>query len=483
MNKEKFLNYFKKKNDNNDKDDVNITNVVAAVTPEVTNAELSYVAAEIDKSATRAKKYQKTIPEDVRKEVGQYALIHGTSSAIKKYSSKYTKYNFIRTSVNNWKNKFKGGRNDVVFKKVGRPNILDDHLLRKVKDVAIGTRQAGGVINRRQIINIAKGVIKANNPDILEEFGGTVKLTEKWARGVLKQLNWSKRKGTTGKVDPSPQFLAEEKFTYQRAISTAIMLHDIPDSLVVNIDQTPLSYVSPGKYTFSLKGSKTLPINGVDDKRQITATFGVSSDGNFLPMQLIYSGKTKRCLPKYNFPKSFSVSFTKNHWSNTEKSLEFFDEVIFPYLEEIKKQKGLPKEQRSLVIMDTFKGQDNDIIKKFCSKNNCEIVIVPHNLTNKFQPLDLTVNKLAKSFIQNQYNDWFSTQVAHQLKEGKNPADIKVSSKLSDLKPLHAGWIKSLYDHMQEESESICNGFKDAGVLEAISDAQKIYETIENPFR
>ena len=57
--------------------------------------------------------------------------------------------------------------------------------------------------------------------------------------------------------------------------------------------------------------------------------------------------------------------------------------------------------------MDTFKGQGKGILKKFCSKNRYEIVIVPHNLTNKFQSLDLTVNKAAKAFIQNQYNDWF----------------------------------------------------------------------------
>ena len=49
--------------------------------------------------------------------------------------------------------------------------------------------------------------------------------------------------------------------------------------------------------------------------------------------------------------------------------------------------------------MDTFKGQDNDILKKFCSKNRQEIVIVPRNLTDKFQPLDLPVNKAAKAFI------------------------------------------------------------------------------------
>ena len=40
--------------------------------------------------------------------------------------------------------------------KVGRPNILDHHLICKVKDIAIGTRQAGVVINKRQIVNKLK---------------------------------------------------------------------------------------------------------------------------------------------------------------------------------------------------------------------------------------------------------------------------------------------------------------------------------------
>ena len=62
---------------------------------------------------------------------------------------------FVITSVNIWKNKFKEGRDDIVLKKAGRTIILDDHLIRKVKDITIGTRQAGDVIDRRQIVNIA----------------------------------------------------------------------------------------------------------------------------------------------------------------------------------------------------------------------------------------------------------------------------------------------------------------------------------------
>ena len=79
---------------------------------------------------------------------------------------------------------------------------------------------------------------------------------------------------------------------------------------------------------------------------------------------------------------------------------------------------------------------DNDILKKICPGCRREIVIVPHNVTDIFQPF-ITVNKAARPLIQNQYNDWFSNQVVHQLKSGKDSTNIKISSKLSDLKPLH----------------------------------------------
>ena len=105
-------------------------------------------------------------------------------------------------------------------------------------------------------------------------------------------MEWVKRQGTTGKVEPSEKFLQEEKFSYEREISRIILNHDIPLDPVLNLDQTPLSYVSPGKYTFCVKGTTTVPIKGVDDKRQITTTFTVSASGVFLPIKLIYQGKT-----------------------------------------------------------------------------------------------------------------------------------------------------------------------------------------------
>ena len=114
--------------------------------------------------------------------------------------------------------------------------------------------------------------------------------------------------------------------------------------------------------------------------------------------------------------------------------------------------------------MGTFKGQDNDTLKELCSENNCEIVITPHNLTNNFQPLDISVNKAAKVFLQNQYNYWFLTEVSVQLKKGIDPVHLKIISKLFNLKPLHASWIVDLYKHLSDNQEVIINGFDSAWI-------------------
>ena len=132
---------------------------------------------------------------------------------------------------------------------------------KKVKDISLGTRMAGGIINRsqperiinrRQLMIIATVMVRANNPNLLTEYGGDLVLTDKLAKGVLEKLMWSKRKGNTGKVVPSLQFLAEKKFTFQGNISALVSEHDIPPSLIIiNIEQTLLSYVNTKKYTFS----------------------------------------------------------------------------------------------------------------------------------------------------------------------------------------------------------------------------------------
>ena len=101
-----------------------------------------------------------------------------------------------------------------------------------------------------------------------------------------------------------------------------VSAYNIPHDLIINIDQTYLPFVLVSNYTLSPKGNKKVAISNCTDYRQITGTFGIRLNGEFLPIQLIYQGKTERCHPKFKFPEEFHVTHTKNHWSNEEKSKE-----------------------------------------------------------------------------------------------------------------------------------------------------------------
>ena len=109
-------------------------------------------------------------------------------------------------------------------------------------------------------------------------------------------------------------------------------------------------------------------------------------------------------------------------------------------------------------------------------------MIVPHDLTNKFQSLNISVKKAAKSFISEKYNTWITNKVPNQLKRIISSCHFKIALQLGIFKPLHTKWIVKLYMHMLQEQENIISGFKSAWITEAIRSIRLVLERIENPF-
>ena len=77
---------------------------------------------------------------------------------------------------------------------------------------------------------------------------------------------------------------------------------EITPYLVINWDQTGIHYVPVSSWTMEIAGLKQVEIAGGDNKRQITVVFVGTLDGDFLPPQLIYQGKTPRCHPNIALP-------------------------------------------------------------------------------------------------------------------------------------------------------------------------------------
>lgn len=104
----------------------------------------------------------------------------------------------------------------------------------------------------------------------------------------------------------------------------------------------------------------------------------------FLPLQLIYGGKTERSLPKVKFPGSFSLNFNGKHFSNTQESLKL---IIVPYVEKEHEMLKLPKDQPALLIIDVFSGQITDPVLQNLKENHIKLTRVPANMTNIFKLL------------------------------------------------------------------------------------------------
>ena len=107
-------------------------------------------------------------------------------------------------------------------------------------------------------------------------------------------------------------------------------MDEIPIELIFNWDQTGVNYVPVSAWTMKKEGSKRVEIVRADDKRQITAVFTVSMAGDFLPVQLIYQGKTSKCLPPYVFPLDWHITYSANHWSNDTTMQGYVDKILLP---------------------------------------------------------------------------------------------------------------------------------------------------------
>ena len=134
--------------------------------------------------------------------------------------------------------------------------------------------------------------------------------------------------------------------------------HKIPEKLILNYDQTPLSYVCSSNTTLEVRGSKA-------------NNWYLHSECRWrlLPMQLIYAGKTDRCHPNgINFPEGFNITHTSNHCSCEKSANEHLEKVVFRYLsmkrEHLKMSKGL-------LIFDVFKGETTQQVKDVILANNC----------------------------------------------------------------------------------------------------------------
>ena len=227
--------------------------------------------------------------------------------------------------------------------------------------------------------------------------------TNDWVRSLLRRMNFVKRNGTKD-VKRLPDDFQEIKAAYNKRVQDARTKHQIPENLVMNLHQTGCNLVPGGQWTMDEQGVNQATICGMEDKHQITVLLTVTMAGQLLAPQVIYTGTTTRSLPRgAEFPASWDVTSTANHWSNKDSMLQYIDTVLLPYVKNHRQNPG----QKALLILDVFAAhRTEEFIKKLAS-NSIEVVFVPACCTDKLQPLDLTLNKDYKDELKACFHNCF----------------------------------------------------------------------------
>ena len=161
---------------------------------------------------------------------------------------------------------------------------IDEMLQRYI----LAASNQGSVITRVVEVSTAKALM-TRNPHLI---GNVDVESSHWAQSLYRRMGFRRRQATTSKLEIPEGALKEIKLLFHHDIASKVEKFSIPHSLIINLDQTPTKYVPVGRTTLAKKNTKTVPIKGSSDKRTITATFAISLQGDFLPMQLIYGGKT-----------------------------------------------------------------------------------------------------------------------------------------------------------------------------------------------
>ena len=136
-------------------------------------------------------------------------------------------------------------------------------------------------------------------------------VSHEWLRAHLHKWGFSFRVATTVARKEPPNvmevwddFILRAAFTIGRDLPVGVMMLTaggerepvtrIPKELVLNFDQTGIAPISFNKTTWTKTGSNDVPLEGADDKRQMTAVVGSNAAGTGQPFQIVLEGKTDR---------------------------------------------------------------------------------------------------------------------------------------------------------------------------------------------
>ena len=214
--------------------------------------------------------------------------------------------------------------------------------------------------------------------------------------------------------------------------------------------------------TWAEKGLKQVAIVNMEEKRAFTVMVTITSDGNLLPIQAIYSGKTPRSCPSPSSPYHKDLinagcliqeSGTTTYWSNLRTMKDFVNEILAPYFDQQKENLDLPSSQKSLWTIDVWSVHRYKEFQGWMKEMHPTIMIdfVPGGCTGVAQPCDVGIQRLFKHSIKCSYHEDIVSKILSQLENTK--ADlVTLDTHLGVLRDQSTRWLWNAYQAVNNKA-------------------------------
>lgn len=110
-------------------------------------------------------------------------------------------------------------------------------------------------------MSIPRAVLMFHQKSLLSEFGGPITIEKSLAESILRRMGYAKQKRTKS-VKVLPSNFENVKADFLQQIKTVVKKHSIPESLIINVDETGVNIVPVGNWTMDLEGNKQVKITG-----------------------------------------------------------------------------------------------------------------------------------------------------------------------------------------------------------------------------
>ncbi|XP_077111701.1 uncharacterized protein LOC143767342 isoform X2 [Ranitomeya variabilis] len=309
----------------------------------------------------------------------------------------------------------------------------------EMKSWVINHRNCGFSVSSKMIIEEAKRIATEKG---IEDFIGT----ESWYYRFLKRSGLHKG-ANTRIAQKMPEEYETETLSFHKFVIDAMKRHRFELSQIGNMDEIPITFGVPSNRTVDAKGVKI----SRKEETHYTVVLACCADGTKLPPMIIFKRKD---MPKEDIPRGIILHAHERGWMD-EDGMKVWIEKVWS------KRPGGLRKTTALLVLDQYKAHTSECTKKRFKDVKTHLAVIPVDVTNQLQPLDVSINKPFKAFMREKWNDWMAAD-HHDL----TPAEQLKSPTI----PQVCKWVKTSWQSIKDET--VVRAFEKCGISNALEGSE-----------